>query len=47
MPMQRHAVELGQHIDRAQPGIQTIADGDINDAIFASERHSRFGAVLR
>ena len=47
VPMQRHAVELGQHIDRAQPGIQTIADGDIDNAIFATERYGRFGAVLR
>jgi hypothetical protein len=47
MPMQRHAVELGQHIDRAQPRIQTIADGDIDNAIFATERYGRFGAILR
>jgi hypothetical protein len=47
VPMQRHAVELGQHIDRAQPGIQTIANGDIDNAIFATERYGRFGAVFR
>src|SRR5262249_50720449 len=46
MPMQRHAVELGQHINRAQPGVQTIADWDIDDAILAAERHGRFSAVL-
>src|SRR5262245_28183806 len=47
MSMQRHAVELRQHIDRAQHGVQTIADRDIDDAIFATERHGWFGAVLR
>ena len=47
MTMQRHAVELGQHIDRTQPGIETIADGNVDNPIFPSKRHSRFGAILR
>src|ERR1700746_2410468 len=46
VPMQRHAVELSQDIDRPQLGVQTIADGDVDDAIFAAERHRRFGAIL-
>jgi hypothetical protein len=34
--MKRHAVELRQHIDRAEPGIQAITDWDINQAIFST-----------
>src|SRR5438105_5024444 len=44
--MQRHAVELRKHIDRAQAGVQAIADWNIDDPIFSTERHGRFGAIL-
>src|SRR6266436_1249907 len=47
VPMQRHAVELRKHIDRAQAGVQAIADWNIDDPIFSTERHGRFGAILR
>src|SRR5215475_9112626 len=47
MPVQRHTVELGQHIDRAQPRVQAIANRNIDDSIFTTERHRRFGAVFR
>src|SRR5262249_20786466 len=46
VPMQRHAVELRKHIDRAQPGVQTIADRNIDNAIFATVEHSRFSAIF-
>src|SRR2546430_934623 len=39
MSMQRHAVELSQHIDRAEPGVQAIADRNIDDAIFPAQRN--------
>ena len=47
MAMQRHAVELRQHIDRAQPGVQAIADRDIDQPIFPAERHRRLGTIFR
>ena len=33
--MQRHAVELGQHVDRPQSRVQAIADRNIDKAIFS------------
>ena len=45
--MQRHAVELRQHIDRAQAGVEAIADRDIDQPIFPAQRHGRLGAVFR
>ena len=47
MAMQRHAVELRQHIDRAQPGVEAVADRDIDEPIFSAERHRRLGAIFR
>ncbi len=46
MSMQRHAVELRQHVNRAQPRVEAIADRDIDDAIFSAEGHRRFRTVL-
>src|SRR5437667_2542132 len=46
MSMQRHGVELRQQIDRAQPGVQAVADRNINNAILAAERNSRFSAIF-
>ena len=34
MAMKRHAVELRQHINRAQPGVEAVADRDIDQPIF-------------
>ena len=44
--MQRHGVELREQIDRAQAGVQAIADRDIDQSIFSAEGHGRFCAVL-
>ena len=44
--MQRHAVELRQNVDRAQPRVETVADRNIDQPIFAAERHRRFGAIF-
>jgi hypothetical protein len=30
MPVQRHAIKLGKHVDAANAGVQTVADGNIN-----------------
>ena len=46
MSMERHAVELGQHVNGAQPGIQAVTDRDIDDAIFSAERDGRFRAIF-
>ena len=36
MTMKGHAVELGQHINRAEPGVEAVADRDINKAVFSA-----------
>ena len=47
MAVQRHAIELRQHIDRTKPGVQAVADRDIDDPVFAAQRHRGFRSVLR
>jgi hypothetical protein len=47
LSMQRHAVELRQHVNRAQPRVQAVADRDIDDAIFSAERDGRLRAIFR
>ena len=44
--VQRHAVELREHVDAADAGVETIADRDVDEAVFAPERHGRLGAVF-
>src|SRR5437762_10207564 len=44
--MQRHGIELREQIDRAQAGVQAIANRDIDQSIFSAEGHGRFCAVL-
>ena len=44
--MQRHGVELREQIDRAQAGIETVADRDIDQPIFPAQRDRGFGPVL-
>src|SRR5712672_359294 len=39
-------VELREHIDRAQAGVQAIADRDIYQPVFSAERDGRLGPVL-
>ena len=46
VPVQRGGVELGQHIDVADAGVEAVADGDIDQPVFAAERDGGFGAVL-
>jgi hypothetical protein len=47
MTMQRSGVELGQYRDVINPGINTIADGNVNEAILARNRDGGFRANLR
>jgi hypothetical protein len=44
--MQRDAVELREHVDAAQAGVDTVRNRDIDDAIFSAERHCGFAAVF-
>ena len=46
VPMQRRAVELREKEDALEPGVDAIADRNIDDAIFARERHGRLRAIL-
>jgi hypothetical protein len=43
MPVQRHAVELGEHVDAANAGVETITYWDIDKPVLATKRHSRLG----
>ncbi len=44
--MQRNRIELSKHGNFIDPGINTIADGDIDQAIFSGKRNSRFRTLL-
>ena len=46
MLVQRHAVELGEHVNRANVGVQAVADGDINERVLATKRHGGLGPFL-
>jgi hypothetical protein len=37
---------LNEDGDFSEPGIQTIAQGEVDDAVLASERDSRLGALF-
>ena len=47
MPVQRNRIELGQHGDMVDTGIDAIAYGDIDQAVFSSDWDCRFGTVAR
>jgi hypothetical protein len=47
VPVQRGGVELSQQINPPQTGIDAIGDGNVHQAVFAGQRHSRFGPVAR
>jgi len=42
--VQRHRVELGQHGDAVNARIDTVADRNIDQAVFAGDGHGRLGA---
>ncbi len=46
MAVERGGVELGQQINASQAGIDAIGDGNVDQAVFAGERHGGFGAFL-
>ena len=44
--VKRGAVELGEHVDAADARVQAVADGDVHETVFSTDRHGRLGAVL-
>ena len=44
--VERAAVELGQHEDAAELGVDAVADGDVDEAVLAAQGDRRLGAVL-
>jgi len=44
--VQRCAVELGKDVDAAQFRVDAVGDGDIDEAILATEWHGRLRAVF-
>jgi hypothetical protein len=47
VPVERGRVELRQHEDPADVGVEAVADRDIDQAVFAADRNRRLGTVLR
>jgi hypothetical protein len=44
--MEADGVELCEHVDAADIAVDAVGDGDINEAILATEGDSGFGAVF-
>jgi len=42
MAVQRRRVELREHEDPLEPGVETVADRDVDEPIFPAERHRGF-----
>src|SRR5947209_6104438 len=47
MSMQRHAVELSENVNRTQAGVQTVTNGNVDDAILSPERDGGLSAIFR
>ena len=47
VPVETHRLVLGQHEDLAQPTIQAVGEGKVDDPISAAKRHRRLGPVSR
>ena len=47
MPVQRSRVELGQHKNPIDARMDAITDRNVNQAVFAADRHRLFRAKLR
>ena len=46
VPVERRRIELRQHEDPADAGVQAVADGDVDEPVFAADRHGRLGAAV-
>jgi hypothetical protein len=47
MPIERRRVELRQHEDATNVGVEAVADRDVDQSIAAADRHGRFRALQR
>jgi hypothetical protein len=47
VPVQRRRIELRQHEDPADVGVQAVADRDVDQPVLAGDRHGRLRAELR
>ena len=45
--VERRGVELGQHEDALEAGVQAVADRDVDQPVLARERHGRLRAHVR
>jgi hypothetical protein len=45
--VQRRRVELREHEDAPQLGVQAVADGHVDQAVLAANRHRGLGALVR
>ena len=47
VPVQRRRLELRQHEDVAQAGVDAVADRNVDQPVLAGQRHGRLAAQLR
>jgi hypothetical protein len=45
--VQRHAVELRQHVDAPDAAVDAVADGNVHQPVLARQRHRRLAPVAR
>lgn len=45
MVVEGSGVELREHEDAPDPAVETVADGNVDETVLASERHGGLGAV--
>ncbi len=46
VPVERRGIELRQHEDAPDAGVQAVADGDVDEPVLAADRHGRLGAAV-
>ena len=46
MAVERGGVELGECVDACEARVQAVADGYVDEAVFAADRDGGFGAVF-
>ena len=46
VPVERRGIELRQHEDAPDAGVQAVADRDVDEPVLAADRHGRLGAAV-
>ena len=46
MPVERRRVELRQDVDPLEPGVQTVAERNVDQPVLAADRHRRLRAMV-